>query len=256
MIEAVLFDLGDTLLDFAPLPRRELFHSAAEATYQHLKTKGCKLPGFNRYYAQNIGAVRRAYLWSLLRGREIDSFNALKKWCTRQGYPNDDDAIRELIWIWYQPVIPRSSVEPDVIPALRHLQSDGLKLAIVSNTLLPGCVLDRHLELVGLKSFFPVRIYSSEVGYRKPKPIIFRAATDQLDLPPSCCLFVGDMVKTDVKGARRLGMTTVLRLTPKRQNADLADYRINHLADLPDLVRQLRGDSISAATVRHSAAAL
>ena len=240
MIEAVLFDLGDTLLDFDPLPRRQLFESAAHATYDHLKRRNCRLPEFREYFALHIRAVRWAYIWASLRGREIDSFRALQRWCTSQGYPNDDESIRELIWMWYQPVIPRSTVAADVIPALRQLQEDGLRLATVSNTLLPGCVLDRHLEMVGLKQFFPVRIYSSEVGYRKPKKIIFQAALDALHLPADACLFVGDLVKTDIKGARRMGMTTILRKTPKRQNTALADHIIDAIGDLPTLVRSLR----------------
>lgn len=250
MIEAVLFDLGDTLLDFDPLPRRELFHSAAEATYQHLLTKGCKLPDFKRYYNLHIRAVQWEYVVATLRGREISSFNALQKWCRSQNYPSDAESVRELIWIWYQPVIPRSHVEADVIPTLQALQADGLRLALVSNTLLPGCVLDRHLEMVGLKTFFPIRIYSSEVGYRKPKPIIFKAALDELDLPPSCCAFVGDMVKTDINGARRVGMTTILRKTAKRQNANRAHHVIEKMADLPHLIHQLRGDTVSASVIR------
>lgn len=253
MIEAVLFDLGDTLLDFNPLPRRELFHSAAQHTYAALKAQGCKLPEFSKYYSMHIWAVRWAYLGATLRGREVDSFTALQKWCRKNDYPSDDEAVREYIWNWYQPIIPRSTVAPDVAPALEHLQNAGLKLALVSNTLLPGCVLDRHLEMVGLKTVFPIRIYSSEVGYRKPKPIIFKAALDALDLPPTSCVFVGDMVATDIKGAHRMGMTTILRLTPKKQDIHKADHHISRIAELPSLIQQLRGDVYS--TAGHSLAA-
>lgn len=250
MIEAVLFDLGDTLLDFEPLPQKELFRPAALATYDHLKAKGCALPAFEKYYSMHISMVRWAYVTSLLRGREVQSFRSLQQWCRKQDYPADDESIKELIWMWYQPVIPHSKVEPDVIPTLEYLQRQGLKLGLVSNTILPGCVLERHLEMVGLKTFFPIRIYSSEVGYRKPHRAIFQAAVDQLGLPPSCCAFVGDLVKTDIKGASRMGMTSILRLTPKRQNVNKADYRIDKLGDLPDLIHQLRGDMFSAAVVR------
>jgi putative hydrolase of the HAD superfamily len=246
MIEAVLFDLGDTLLDFDPLPRRELFQSAAHATYDYLASKGCKLPEFKKYYSMHVSAVRWEYIWATIRGREIDAYQALQKWCRRNNYPSDDAAMKELIWMWYQPVIPRSSVAADVIPTLQQLQNSGLRLALVSNTLLPGCVLDRHLEMVGLKSFFPVRVYSSEVTYRKPKPIIFQKALDEMDLPPGACAFVGDLVKTDIKGARRMGMTTILRMTPKKQNTELADHIVNRIGELPELIRGLRGDHVAA----------
>ena len=246
MIEAVLFDIGDTLLDFDPLPVRELFLSSAHTTYEHLKAKGCRLPTLPKYYAMHVGMVRWEYIWASIRGREINAYHALHKWCRKNGYPCDDASIKELIWLWYQPIVPRSTVEPDVIPSLQKLQADGLRLALVSNTLLPGCVLDRHLEMVGLKSFFPVRIYSSEVTYRKPKRIIFQAALNELGLPASACVFVGDLVKTDIKGARRMGMTTVLRLTAKKQRTQLADHIIKQMSELPELVRRLRGAPVGA----------
>lgn len=245
MIEAVLFDLGDTLLDFQPLPQRILFRSAAQQTYEYLKSQDCQLPSFERYFSSHIRAVRWEYIWATLRGREINSFQALQKWCRKNHYPSEDQAIRELIWMWYQPIIPRSTVEADVIPALRQLQQDGLKLGLVSNTLLPGCVLDRHLDMLGLTPLLPIRVYSSEVGYRKPKPIIFQAALEQLDLPPASCAFVGDLVKTDIKGARRLGMTTILRMTPKKQNIHLADHCIDRISELPALIRQLRHEVLA-----------
>ena len=239
MIEAVLFDLGDTLLDFAPVPRRQLFHSAAQSTYQYLQSRGISLPPFPRYFSMHIRAVYWEYVWATLRGREANSFNALQKWCRKNNYPCDDASVRELIWMWYQPIVPQSSVAPDVIPALTQLRDDGLKLALVSNTLLPGCVLDRHLEILGLKNLLPIRVYSSEVCYRKPNPIIFQAALDQLQVPAASCAFVGDLVKTDIKGARRMGMTTVLRLTPRKQNINLANYRIKCIGELPALIREL-----------------
>lgn len=246
MIEAVLFDLGDTLLDFTPLPWRDLFNPAAEATYEHLKKQGCKLPSFKTYFNKHIRTAQWNYIWATLRGREIDSYKSLQRWCQKNGYPSDDASIKELIWIWYQPVIPRSSVASDVIPALRQLQADGLRLGLVSNTLLPGCVLDRHLEILGLKDFFPVRVYSSEVTYRKPKRVIFQAALDQLEFPASCCAFVGDLVKTDIKGANRMGMVSILKLTNKKQDTAQAHHMISNLAELPDLIRRLRGDRVAA----------
>ena len=58
------------------------------------------------------------------------------------------------------------------------------------------------------------------------------------------------MVKTDINGARRAGMTSILRKTNKRQNAKRADHVIDRIADLPDLIRRLRGDHVSASVVR------
>lgn len=236
MPQAVLFDLGDTLLDYQPMERSVLFQGAARETYAHLQRQGIKLPPFTRYYTTHIWTVRWAYLWSTLRGREIDSFHAMQRFCRRQGYPCDETFVDELMWMWYQPIIPQSSVAADVIPALRQLQGAGIPMGIVSNTLLPGRILDRHLDLLGLKEFFPVRVYSSEVTYRKPRRIIFDEATRQMGLPACECLFVGDTVRTDIVGARRVGMKTVIRRTPRKQNYAAADYVIDHISELPAIV--------------------
>lgn len=236
MVKAVLFDLGDTLLDFEPADRPALFRGAAEQTYQFLKSRGCVLPSFSTYYRRHIWAVRWAYVWSLLRGREVDGLHAMQRFCRRQGFPTDETFIEELMWMWYQPIIPRSSVAEDVIPTLTKLRDAGVKMGIISNTLLPGRVLDRHLEMVGLKEFFPVRVYSSEVTYRKPRPIIFEKALEQIGVPANECLFVGDLVKTDVVGSRRMGMRPVLRRTSKRQDYSLADHVIDRIGELPALV--------------------
>jgi HAD superfamily hydrolase (TIGR01662 family) len=241
MIRAVLFDLGDTLLDYVPVPRSVLFEGAARKTYEYLQQQGIKLPGFGRYYTTHIWAVRWAYIWATLRGREVDSFIAMQRFCRRQGYPSDEAFVDGLLWMWYQPIIPQSSVQPEVIPALRQLREAGVSMAIVSNTLLPGRILDRHLELVGLMEFFPVRVYSSEVTYRKPNRIIFDAALKEIAVPAEECLFVGDLVKTDVVGAKRVGMKTVLRRTPRRQNYAAADYVIDGMAELPGLVLSHQG---------------
>lgn len=236
MTRAVLFDLGDTLLDFQPMDRLALFRGVAETTYGFLQSRGCVLPPFATYYRQHIWAVRWAYVWATLRGREIDSARAMQRFCSRQGYPTDEAFITELLWMWYQPIIPRSSVAADVIPTLQALREAGLKMGLVSNTLLPGYVLDRHLDLVGLKEFFPVRVYSSEITYRKPKPIVFRAALEQIAVGVDECLFVGDMVKTDIVGARRVGMRSVLRRSARKQDYSAADHVIDCIGDLRQLV--------------------
>ncbi len=94
----------------------------------------------------------------------------------------------------------------NVIPTLKTLRDAGLKLAIVCNTPLQGEVVDDHLRLEGLLDFFPVRIYSSNVRFRKPDPRIFRIALHELHVDPDEALYVGDVIPTDITGAVKAGM--------------------------------------------------
>ena len=82
---------------------------------------------------------------------------------------------------------------------------------------------------------------SDEVGWRKPKPVIFETALDRMKaLPPAEALFVGDRADIDVIGARGVGMPTawinreVTRLPTDMQPPD---FEIRDLAELRAILR-------------------
>lgn len=235
---AVLFDLGDTLLDFQPMDTRALFRQAARATYDVLEARGVKsLPAFERYASVYFRGMKWAYFWAKLRRREFNSLELLRRFHTRMGLPTDDALLRELSWLWYEPVTRHTRVEADLRPTLAAMRDTGLHLGVISNTFVPGFVHDRHLEMEGLLEFFPVRVYSSEVGYRKPDRRIFETALSRLGVRARETLFVGDLIKTDIVGARRLGMRTALKqpfanLRPHR----IADHVIRRISDLAGVV--------------------
>jgi HAD superfamily hydrolase (TIGR01549 family) len=231
---AVLFDLGDTLLDFQPMDTRALFREGARATYDFLEARGATpLPAFERYTNIYFRGMKWAYFWAKLRRREFNSLELLGRFHRRMGLPTDDGLLRELSWLWYEPVTRHTRVEADLRTTLAAMREAGLRLGVISNTFVPGFVHDRHLEMEGLLDFLPVRVYSSEVGYRKPDRRIFEAALSKLGATAREALFVGDLIKTDIVGARRAGMRTALKqpyanLRPHR----IADHVIRRISDL------------------------
>jgi putative hydrolase of the HAD superfamily len=232
-LRAVLFDLGDTLLDFQPMDTRALFREAARATYDLLERRGIELPAFERYAGVYFRGMKWAYFWAKLRRREFNSLELLGRSHRRMGLPADDALLRELSWLWYEPVTRHTRVEAELRATLAAMREAGLRLGVISNTFVPGFVHDRHLEMEGLLEFFPVRVYSSEVGYRKPDRRIFEAALSRLGVGAPETLFVGDLIKTDIVGARRAGMRTALKqpfanLRPHR----IADHVIRRISDL------------------------
>jgi putative hydrolase of the HAD superfamily len=129
------------------------------------------------------------------------------------------------------------------------MRDSGLSLGLVSNTFVPGFAHDHHLEGIGLLDLLPVRVYSSEVGHRKPDRRIFQAALDRLSTSPQETLFVGDLVKTDIVGAKRLGMKTALKQPwSNRAPHRIADYVIHHVSDLLALLKIPRATSPATAS--------
>jgi HAD superfamily hydrolase (TIGR01509 family) len=233
MFRAILFDLGDTLLDFEPMDTRAVFWRAARLTYDRLASAGIALPDFETYVRPQYRTLRWSYLWAKLSRREFNSFDLLVRYHRRMGLPTDDALLRELACLWYHPLTEHATLEPDLHTALGAMRDAGLSLGLVSNTFVPGFAHDHHLAGIGLLDLLPVRVYSSEVGHRKPDRRIFQAALDRLNTTPQQTLFVGDLVKTDIVGAKRLGMKTALKQPwSNRAPHRIADYVIHHVSDL------------------------
>jgi putative hydrolase of the HAD superfamily len=110
---------------------------------------------------------------------------------------------------------------PDVLAALADA---GIAIGVVCDVgLTPSVVLREYLADHGVLGHFGHLAFSDEVGVHKPHPAIFRAALDGLGVAdPRRALHVGDLVRTDIAGARALGMTAV-RFRGVADDPDAAD---------------------------------
>jgi len=215
-IKAILFDLGETLVNFGKVDSIRLFKEAGKRSYQFLRKLNQPVGGFRGYFWRNLWGLRVRYYISIMTGRDFDSLAVLEKYGTRRGFHLSVEQWQELNWLWYEPLRQRSWVEPGVAEALGKLTEAGLKLGIVSNTFVSGSTLDRHLAEEGLIGFFNTRVYSCQFGLRNK----------------------------DVKGALRAGMRPVLKnaYTNAGKKPSAGVERIDSISELPDLVGKINGD--------------
>jgi FMN phosphatase YigB (HAD superfamily) len=89
-------------------------------------------------------------------------------------------------------------------PLLRRF-ARGHRLAVVSNFDYSPTAL-AILEAAGVRDLFAAIVVSDQVGWRKPRPDIFRYALSATGADPARTLFVGDKAELDVAGAHRVGM--------------------------------------------------
>lgn len=236
-LRAILFDLGDTLLDFGPVDTLGLFEQGARLTYAYLKELKVELPTFSAYHRQQLRAIRWAYLKSHLLRREFNSLDVIQRVALTMNHDLPWDRLEELAWLWYEPLSLQATVEPSLPEILGRFAEEGIKLGVISNTFIPGAVLDRHLQQEGLLAFLPTRVYSCDVRYRKPQPEIFRHALKRLGLTAAETMFVGDSPRADIYGARKLGMVAVLKDPAGTQKPHRLRpcHTVRSLGELPEI---------------------
>jgi putative hydrolase of the HAD superfamily len=95
----------------------------------------------------------------------------------------------------------------------------------------------RELEIAQI---FNAIVDSAVVGIRKPDPRIFEAALDELRIPSSQAMVVGDSYERDIVLGKSIGCATIwLRAqswqTPRVE--DKADFIINRLEEIPEILK-------------------
>jgi putative hydrolase of the HAD superfamily len=94
--------------------------------------------------------------------------------------------------------------------ALRSLRAAGMRTGIVCDVgLTPSPTLRWRLDELGLLPMFDAWSFSDESGWFKPAAEAFEPALDGLGVEAAATAHVGDSRRTDVAGARSLGMLAV-----------------------------------------------
>lgn len=240
-IQAVLFDLGETLISFGKVDAVAIFKQGGGLAYNFLRGLNQPTGPLSLFLLRHLLIIRFFQLLSSITGRDFDSFELLKKTERMRGVSLTDEQWREFGWLWYEPLSRLGSIEPDLVQTLEKLKSAGLKIGILSNTFINAFILEKHLEQFNLPGYFSVRLYSYQFKYRKPNPKIFIDAAQTIGCLPENVLYVGDRLDNDVAGAVRANMTPVLKRACTNAGKTIPQNVavVENLSELPALISRL-----------------
>ncbi|MCU0667520.1 MAG: HAD family phosphatase [Patescibacteria group bacterium] len=94
---------------------------------------------------------------------------------------------------------------PVIIKYATKLKTQGIKTAILSNTIEP---MERIINLDNLYKDFDYVVLSHRVGVTKPNPEIFNILLQKISIKPTECIFVDDVEK-NIKTARAMGFQVI-----------------------------------------------
>lgn len=201
MLDAVLFDWGDTLMRWEF--RLELLTSGHRAGLRALGLP--PLEALTDRFREEY--LPRAFAPGLLE--EIEYPGLVRELLGEFGIEPDDDALDRYLEAEHRAWAPARQLAATTHALLETLRERGYRLALVSNALDPPWLLHRDLADLGVAERLDAAVFSSEVGWRKPHAAIFERALELLGgVPPERALMVGDRLVEDVGGAAALGMAT------------------------------------------------
>lgn len=135
--------------------------------------------------------------------------------------------------------LDESDLYPDVRPALQALQDAGLRVLIAGNQTTRAGDLLRGLDLPA-----DAIATSGDWGVAKPHPDFFRRVVELAGTTTGQAVYVGDHPANDIAPARAAGLRTAHirrgalgHLWADTPDAAAADWRINSLHDLLPLIR-------------------
>jgi putative hydrolase of the HAD superfamily len=233
---AVTFDCWNTLLyeedwETAHALRVEVLQLAA-------RHAGRVVSGEDAGRAFDAAWARHMRLWSV---GEASGAREVALWGLAElGLRAPQPALAELIVMFEEASHSSRVLALDGAQALLDaLARAAIPCALVCDTgLTPGRVVRQHLDAHGLLKGLSVQVFSDEVGVTKPDAHTFRSALEPLGIAPEHALHVGDLRRTDVAGARALGMTSV-RIRARHDDTDPlpeADHVVASHAELADLL--------------------
>lgn len=244
IVEAIFFDLGDTIADLREGEESYIrrVQQRGERVYDALAGAGATLPQRTQFAATLAAATEAHYQAALAEERGTTVYEAMRAFLPAMGLSATDELVIAAGDAYCQISDALPPLRLGARETLEALHARGLQLGVISNTLQPAHYMNGTLARQSIGQFFDACIYSSEVGRAKPHPDIFHAALEALGAAPERAVHVGDRLDADVRGAQAAGMKAVLievANRPERGNQVIPDARIAELPDLLDVLARL-----------------
>jgi len=225
-LEAVVFDWGGTLSEYADMDMEDMWRLAAHHLAPDRAEEVCA-----RLVAVEVASWDRV----LTDQRSTRLAELLATASADLGMDVAAAVLEEAAGHHLGSWTPHIRHDPEAAATLTALRERGLRIGLLSNTHWPRDFHERFLERDGLAGLIDARCYTSEMEFMKPHPAAFEAVLQALGGPsPAATVFVGDRPLDDVAGAQAAGMRAVLRPNPAVPAHDVEPDAV--IGRLPELV--------------------
>jgi len=201
-IEVIFFDIGGVLLTIHPDVMISKISNLTNTPFKILKES---------FPEEEHDLYERGEI------TDLEWFQAYKK-----SFPNINSLTENEFWIAWSMLLGQ---ETDVLDVLIRLK-EHYKVWLLSNT------NSRHIINEVENNFaFPNlvdgKIYSFQVGSRKPEKKIYEVACEKANVEPCRSIFIDDL-ELNIVGANKIGMNGIHYINTNQLNNELKTHRLNY----------------------------
>ena len=236
MVQAVIFDLDNTLMDFMKMKANAIDAAIVamidaglvmdqkmvrEKLYAIYDQKGIEFQKvFDHFLEEHFGYID----WKILSSGVV----AYRK-------------AREASLVLY----------PHVNMTLTALSKKGIKLAVLSDA--PRREAWLRLCYLQLQHIFDCVFTFEDTGFRKPHQTPFRKVLSKIGVNPENTIMIGDWPERDLVGAREVGMLTVFArygfaFDRAPVGSEGADYAVDDIWEIIDIIEKINTRKDTATT--------
>ncbi|MEO7999545.1 MAG: HAD-IA family hydrolase [Gemmatimonadaceae bacterium] len=164
-------------------------------------------------------------------------------------WATDSDDVETLVTLYrefqHQHLERLTTIYPHVVDVLQFAKARGHRLALVTSKGLG--MTERSLAHVGLAGMFDVEVTVESTERHKPLPDPVLFALEQLNMPASHAVFVGDSTH-DMHAGRAANVKTAAAKWGPFSSDELRptspDFWLDSMLDLKPIIEQLEGQSL------------
>jgi len=222
LLRGILFDLDDTIYEYAPCNETALaaaYEAAGDGLWSSPEEFRSLHDGVRHELARELAGHAASH----------DRILFFKRMIERAAGAPDPERTLSMYTAYWERFLETMRPAPRAHEVLAQL-SASRPLALVSNHTTRAQL--RKVTRLGLAPYFRVIVTSEDAGAEKPAARPFECALEGLGIPPSEAVMIGDDPRSDLQGARALGMKTIWARAFRKEPVPECDGYVRELAEL------------------------
>jgi len=250
-IEAVVFDLGGTLIEYAGSYAvwPDLETPGLQAAYDYFGSQGLALPPFVQFRDAGFAILPGRWQGAVEGQRNLrlaDLIGEILQSCL--GVNGVQPTwLAEAGRVYQNAICAQAYLLPGTVAGLEAVKG-RYKIGLLSNTMFTGDAHINDLQRFGIDGYFEAMLFSADANKWKPQPDPFWQVLSDLGVEPANAVFVGDSVAHDILGAHGAGMKAILIRNSDRfplVDGVEPDGVIHKLTELPEILLALESGKVT-----------